>query len=65
MDTDEREQLFPSPFTIQEFIAVGRCSKSTAYRWVRSGKVPSVKIGKRILIPKAAVLKLLTPTEAA
>jgi excisionase family DNA binding protein len=61
---DSQQSLVP-PVTLPEFLALARCSKATAYRWVRSGKVPSVKIGKKILIPREALTKLLTPQEAA
>ena len=61
MQSDDYKHTLPTPCTITEFMTVARCSKATAYRWVRGVKVPSVKIGKRILIPKAAVLALLTP----
>lgn len=43
------------PLTIAEFAATARCSKTTVYRWTRSGKV---KIGKRILIPRAVISEL-------
>jgi len=29
----------------------GSVSKATFYRWVNSGKVPSIRLGARILIP--------------
>jgi len=34
-------------------------SRNTAYQAVRSGQIPSVKISKRYLIPKASLQRLL------
>ena len=34
-------------------------SRGSAYEAVRTGSIPSVRIGKRILIPRAALTRLL------
>ena len=34
-------------------------SRNFAYQLVREGKLPSIRFGKRILIPKAALEKML------
>ena len=34
-------------------------SRSTAYEAVRSGEIPSIRIGRRIVVPTAAVRRLL------
>lgn len=34
-------------------------SRGLTYEAVRTGKLPSIKIGRRILIPRAALLRLL------
>lgn len=49
--------------TVYELMVVLRCHESTARRWIHSGKVPFVRIGRRILIPREAVAKLLTPPD--
>ena len=61
MRSTAHEQELPAPCTIVDVMAVGRVSKSTAYRWVRSGKVPSARIGRKFLIPRDALVALLTP----
>jgi len=35
------------------------CSEASAYRGVHEGVIPTIKMGKRLLIPKAALAKLL------
>lgn len=57
----KQQEVFATPLTISEFVAVARCSEATAYRWVRDKRILSVKIGRRILIPKSVVLALCTP----
>jgi excisionase family DNA binding protein len=32
----------------------GRISATTFYRWLRSGKIPTVRLGARIFIPRPA-----------
>lgn len=35
-------------------------SRITAYRWAESGRLPSVKLGARRLVPEAALDRLLS-----
>jgi len=39
-----------------ELLAIGR---STAYGGIHSGQIPSIRVGTRIRVPTAAVLRLL------
>ena len=39
-------------------------STPTAYQAVNAGKIPNIRIGRRILIPRAALLKFLSETSA-
>lgn len=60
----ERENVpsldsLPDCLTIEEFAAVGRMGVHSAYEAVRQKKVCSVRLGRRVLIPKAAVRRLL------
>jgi excisionase family DNA binding protein len=55
LDTD------PLPLTLSveqagEFLGI---SRSAAYRAVSSGELPSVRIGRRLLVPTAKLLALL------
>jgi excisionase family DNA binding protein len=36
-----------------------RISRGTAYEQIRLGVIPSIRMGRRILIPKAALIKML------
>ena len=45
--------------TVAEVAALLRISRSTAYEAVRTGQIPSLRFGRRIVIPKAALHCLL------
>ena len=44
--------------SVDEFAAVAGISRSTAFAAVHSGEVPSMRFGKRIRIPTAAVRRM-------
>ena len=45
--------------SVDEFAVVAGISRSTAFAAVHSGDVPSLRFGKRIRIPTAAVRRML------
>jgi len=45
--------------TVDEARRMLGLSRGSAYEAVRTGSIPSVRIGKRILIPRAALTRLL------
>lgn len=45
--------------SVDEFAIVAGISRSTAFAAVKAGQVPSLRFGKRIRIPTAAVLRML------
>lgn len=61
MRSTDLNDTLPQVYTVPEGMAALRSSKSKLYRMVRSGRFPAVKVGNRLLIPKAAVIALLTP----
>ena len=48
----------PVMMTVEEFGKLMRISRSSAYAFVRSGLVPTVKVGRLIRIYRGDVLKL-------
>ncbi len=42
--------------TIEEYAAENRISSATVIRWIRAGRLPARKLGKRTLIPAGACL---------
>ena len=55
MDT-EHERLV---FSVQEVAKLLGLSRASTYEAVRIGSIPSISIGRRILIPKVALQELL------
>ena len=39
-------------------------SRNGVYEAIRRGEIPSVRIGRRIIIPRAAYLKMLEPKKS-
>lgn len=54
MESDERLTL-----TVKETQVILGLSRSAVYQAIETGEIPSVRIGKRILISKAALYRLL------
>jgi excisionase family DNA binding protein len=50
---------------IEEAAKILGISRNTAYDAVKSGQLPTVKIGRRFLVPKAALARLLDSAEGA
>lgn len=63
MNTTDLGETLPHVYTVPESMAALRCSKPTLYRLIRKKRLPATKVGGRLLVPKAALIKLLTPTE--
>jgi len=57
-------EFLPNVLTISEVASCIPLPVSTVYDLVRRGEVASVRAGRRILIPKTSVVKLLTPVGA-
>ena len=51
--------VLPSVLNVEEAAALLRISRCSAYEAVRRGEIPSVRMGRRVLIPTARLLALL------
>jgi excisionase family DNA binding protein len=49
-------------FSVAEAAAMLGLSRNAAYQGCQNGQIPCIKIGKRLLVPKAALAKLLDLT---
>jgi excisionase family DNA binding protein len=59
---DRREELLGRPvltYRVDEAAKLLGVSRNVAYAAVRDGSIPSLRIGRRFLVPKAALHKLL------
>lgn len=49
----------PDMLTVDEAAALFRISRTSAYDAIRAGDLPGVRLGRRLRVPKAALLSLL------
>ena len=49
--------------TVEELAKMLKVGRNTAYELVRSGAVPSIKIGRQIRVSKQTVIAYLSQTE--
>ena len=54
----------PHVITVEEAAELLRISRNTAYEAVKRGEIPSVRVGRRILIPRISIMKMLGGEEA-
>jgi excisionase family DNA binding protein len=50
-------------YSIRETAQVLGLSRNSVYQGCLKGEIPSVRIGKRILVPKGALLRILEMTK--
>jgi excisionase family DNA binding protein len=46
-------------FSVEEVAAILGVGRGTAYQCARSGEIPSLRLGHRILIPRTALVRML------
>ncbi len=49
----------PDVLTVEEVAQILRVGRNHAYELVRTGVIASVKLGRRLIVPKATVVALL------
>ncbi len=49
--------------SVEETASLLRISRGLAYEMVRTGRLPSIRLGRRLLVPKPALEKMLTAVE--
>lgn len=58
-----REQPEPRTYTVEEAAVVLGISRAGAYEAVQRGEIPHLRIGRRILIPRSALHRLVEGAE--
>jgi excisionase family DNA binding protein len=48
-----------STFTVDEFAEIFRLSRAASYAAVANGEVKSIRIGRRVIIPRGVIEKML------
>lgn len=49
----------PTVFTVDEVAAILRIGRISAYQAIERGEIPSVRVGRRILVPRVAFEQML------
>ena len=63
--TQTKDQMNPNEslvLTVGEAAKLLRLSKTTTYDQIRQGSIPSIRMGKRILVPRVALMRMLEET---
>jgi excisionase family DNA binding protein len=55
MKQTDRLNDLPDILTVPEVMKLLRIGRNTTYEAIRSGALPSIRIGRRILVPKKAL----------
>lgn len=53
------EKLERIVYTVTETAEILGISRPTAFQGVKNGEIPCIRVGRRVLVPKAALEKLL------
>jgi excisionase family DNA binding protein len=59
-DAAEQRSIIRATHTVEEAAAILGISRQTAYAGCRSGDIPCVRIGKRMLVPAEALARILS-----
>jgi excisionase family DNA binding protein len=59
-ETTRQLQQLPDALTVPEAARVLRIGRNSAYEAIRRQEIPSVRLGRRLLVPKQALLRLLS-----
>ncbi|MDP2292975.1 MAG: helix-turn-helix domain-containing protein [Actinomycetota bacterium] len=62
--TDHPDRSVPDPdtkptLTVQEVARILGIARASAFRAIEAGEIPSIRVGRRILVPTAALRTLL------
>jgi excisionase family DNA binding protein len=59
LEVDMTTSVLPATYTIDEYAQKLGVGRNTAYEAAHRGEIPVIKIGKRLLVPRAAGDKML------
>ena len=62
---EPRDDAKPEFLTVLECAQLLRCGRSATYEAVKRGEIPSIRIGRRLRIPRAALDLTQTPRRGA
>ena len=63
-DQNQRLEDLPDTLTVEETAGVLRISRNSAYEAIRRREIPALKLGRRVVVPKRALMAMLMPASA-
>lgn len=64
MDTTERDQVDRLVWSVEEAGRQLGISRAHAYELIARGELPHLRLGRRLVVPKRAIEKLLTRADS-
>jgi excisionase family DNA binding protein len=61
MTERNEDETVRATMDLTEVAKVLGCSRTSAYRWAKNGTLPAIRLGRRVVVPKAAVEAMLCP----
>jgi excisionase family DNA binding protein len=61
MTEHNEDETVRATMDLTEVAKVLGCSRTSAYRWAKNGTLPAIRLGRRVLVPRAAVDAMLHP----
>lgn len=61
---ETRLEELPDVLTVPEVMRLLRLGRNTVYECCKTGEIPSIRLGRRLLIPRAALERMLTATRS-
>jgi len=61
----KRSDVLSMTLTVSEAAGILGISRSSAYECVRRGELRAIRLGRRLVVPRSAVLELLDGTRTA
>lgn len=63
---DNRARSFdelPLTLRVEDLMPILNIGRNTAYELVRSGQIPSIRVGRQLRVPKDALIRFLQASE--
>jgi excisionase family DNA binding protein len=63
-DAERAPSITRRTYSVEEAAVILGLSRASAYNYARSGILPVIRLGKRLIVPAAAIERMLTATGA-
>ena len=60
VNSNDMFEQYPDVVTIEDVMSMLGIGRNLAYKLVRTGEIRSIKVGRRMIIPKKEIVRFLT-----